>query len=121
MANIFSGLAQTGAWGCFDEFNRIPVEVLSVVAGQYGCILDGIKASADSIVFEEEKIALNRTIGACSRTQASLPVADTPPPPPPPPRRRGGYTRARCIADQHHHSTRKCAHTNGASKARSSR
>jgi len=64
MANIFSGLSQTGAWGCFDEFNRIPVEVLSVVAGQYGALLDGIKAVADSIIFEEEKIALKRTVGA---------------------------------------------------------
>ena len=43
MANTFSGLAQTGAWGCFDEFNRIPVEVLSVTAGQYGSVLDAIR------------------------------------------------------------------------------
>jgi dynein heavy chain len=64
MANIFMGLAQTGAWGCFDEFNRISIEVLSVVSTQYKCILDAIRENLKQFIFSDEEIKLISTIGS---------------------------------------------------------
>lgn len=52
MGKCFSGLAQTGAWGCFDEFNRINIEVLSVVAQQILCILQALTLKQKRLVFE---------------------------------------------------------------------
>lgn len=38
MGRIFAGLLLTGAWGCFDEFNRLAEDVLSAVSGQIQAI-----------------------------------------------------------------------------------
>ncbi|XP_057668614.1 dynein beta chain, ciliary [Diorhabda carinulata] len=61
--NIYKGLAQTGAWGCFDEFNRISVEVLSVVAVQVKSVLDAIKNKKTTFDFMGDPIQLVPTVG----------------------------------------------------------
>ncbi|KAF7236750.1 Dynein heavy chain 2, axonemal [Varanus komodoensis] len=58
MGRMYSGLAQTGAWGCFDEFNRINIEVLSVVAQQILSILSALAAHMTRFAFEGHEINL---------------------------------------------------------------
>ncbi|CAL7933549.1 unnamed protein product [Xylocopa violacea] len=58
MGRFFSGLATSGAWCCFDEFNRIDIEVLSVIAQQLITIRNAKIARAAKFMFEGRMIKL---------------------------------------------------------------
>ncbi|KAM9845816.1 dynein axonemal heavy chain 6 [Aulostomus maculatus] len=64
MARLLSGLAQCGAWCCFDECNRIDIEVLSVIAQHLTTIRNAKTAKMTRFQFEGQEIKLVKTCAA---------------------------------------------------------
>lgn len=68
IGRILAGICQVGAWGCFDEFNRLNEQILSAVSMQIEAIELGIKAAVDAeskseITLVNRNITLNDETG----------------------------------------------------------
>ena len=63
MGRIFIGLVKCGAWGCFDEFNRLEEAVLSAVSMQIQTIQAALRTRAPSCELLERQVGEGGTKG----------------------------------------------------------
>jgi dynein heavy chain 2 len=57
MARIFVGLVKCGAWGCFDEFNRLEEATLSAISMQIHPIQTALKFGHGSVKLMDEEVS----------------------------------------------------------------
>ena len=75
MSKLFSGLAQCGAWTCLDEFNRIDIEVLSVIAQQLLQVRQALLANQTEFNFQGQQIKLKPTFGCMITSESTILVS----------------------------------------------
>ncbi|KAJ3554185.1 hypothetical protein NM688_g3240 [Phlebia brevispora] len=84
MGRIFVGLCQVGAWGCFDEFNRLEERILSAVSQQVQSIQQGLAALVKNPGIEIElvgkSVKINKNMGIFITTNPNYAGRSTLPP-----------------------------------------
>jgi dynein heavy chain 1 len=63
MGRIFIGLCQVGAWGCFDEFNRLEERILSAVSQTILTIQTGLRENNLKVELLGRAVTLNVNLG----------------------------------------------------------
>jgi dynein heavy chain 2, cytosolic len=63
MVRIFIGIVKCGAWGCFDEFNRLKEDQLSAISQQIQIIQDAIKLRSSPIQLLGRSVDVNFNSG----------------------------------------------------------
>ena len=63
MGRIFTGLVKCGAWGCFDEFNRLKEDQLSAVSQQIQVIQAAIKSKSPTLMLLGRQIDVDHNAG----------------------------------------------------------
>lgn len=66
---MYKGLAQQGAWGCFDEIHRIKIEVLSSITQHVLSIFSALAADLKTLVIENDNVTLVPTCGVFITTR----------------------------------------------------
>jgi dynein heavy chain 2, cytosolic len=74
MARLFVGLLRTGAWGCFDEFNRLEPAVLSAVSQQIQLIQGALHARAPTVALPDVSSPVGSSSPAGALSPAGIPV-----------------------------------------------
>ncbi|XP_066245842.1 cytoplasmic dynein 2 heavy chain 1 [Euwallacea similis] len=63
MERILTGLVKTGAWGCFDEFNRLDETTLSAISMHIHAIQEALRNTRDVVKIGTQEIPVNKHCG----------------------------------------------------------
>ncbi|TPX45912.1 hypothetical protein SeLEV6574_g03556 [Synchytrium endobioticum] len=63
MGRIFVGIVKCGAWGCFDEFNRLEESVLSAVSQQIQAVQAALKSQHSTLTLLDQQVEVDPNSG----------------------------------------------------------